>query len=152
MATLTPAFRADSERIHKEHQILGHILTRLESALDHLVCYSEVYANLATADDVRRYGRQLAEQFPGHCRREEAALLDPIAEVSPELGEFCKQMRNEHQDLLVRLATFSSALDAFDKAEDLYEAVCRLKDVGKELTGDLRRHVETEERELSGFL
>ena len=152
MATLTPAFRADSERIHSEHQILGHILTKLESALDHLVCYSEAYANLATADDVRRYGRQLAEHFPGHCRREETAVLGPISEVSPELDEFCKQMRNEHQDLLVRLATFSSALDAFDKAEDLYDAVCRLKDVGRELTGDLRRHVETEERELSGFL
>jgi hemerythrin-like domain-containing protein len=152
VATLTPAFRAESERIHNEHQFIGHVLSKLDSALDHLVCYSEVYANLASAEDVRLYGRQLAEQFPGHCRREEAVLLNPVSQVSPELREFCNQMRLEHQDLIVRLATFRDALDAFDKADGLYEAVCQLKEVGKDLITDVRRHVETEEHELSGFL
>ena len=58
MATLTRAFHADAERVHNEHLALRRVLHRLESALARLVCYSEVYADLATAEQVRRYGRQ----------------------------------------------------------------------------------------------
>jgi len=151
MATLTATFRTESERIHGEHQLLEQVLRKLDSALERLVCYSEVYANLATAEQVRRYGRQLIEEFPGHCRREQALVLGPVSKVSPELAEFCDQMKVEHSELLVRLSMFRAALDDFDKAEDLNEAICDLKDTGKELTQQLRHHVVREEQELSGF-
>lgn len=152
MATLTRAFHADAERVHNEHLALRHVLHRLESALARLVCYSEVYADLATAEQVRRYGRQLAEQFPAHCQREENQVLDPVSAVSPELQEFCQEMKAEHKALLRKLATFGATLDSFENPEDLYEAVCHLKSEGMELTQNLRSHVAKEEHELSGFL
>lgn len=160
MATLTPAFRAASERLHKEHEALGQVLCGLDAALDHLVCYSEVYADLSAADEIRRLGRQLAEQIPGHCRREEISLLEPVSEVSPELGEFCTEMKSEHSDLLMRLGRFCAALKGFDRAllpsqvegEDLSEVISHLKETGRELTLELRRHVAAEEQELGGFL
>ncbi len=152
MATLNPTFRSDTERIHREHQLLEHLLCELDAALDRLVCYGEVFADFSAAGLLRLYGRRLTKEFPEHCRREEATLLDPIAEVSPELAEFCSRMKGEHVDLLVRLAEFRAALDAFDRADDLSETMYRLKDQGKELTRELRRHVATEENELRGFL
>ncbi len=152
MATLSPAFRIETQRIHSEHQILEYVLSELDEALDSLACYGEVFADFRSAGQLRRSGRQLTQQFPEHCRREEANLLDPVADVSPELAEFCGRMKGEHADLLVRLAGFRTALDDFERTDDLAEAICRLKEQGKELTRDLRRHVETEERELSGFL
>src|SRR5574337_442748 len=134
MALLTSAFRAQTERIHNEHLILEHILHKLGLALDQLQCYSEVYANLASAEQVARYGRQLGEQFPEHCRREEEALLAPVSAISPELAEFCRAAKDEHVDLLARLATFRAASQQFSHAEDLEEAVRPLRDSGRELT------------------
>lgn len=133
-------------------QILAQVLRKLETALEGLVSYSEVYTDLSAAEDVRRYGRQLAEQLPWHCRREEVLLLDPAAEVSPELAKFCRQVKVEHAFLLAQAATFRAALDDFDRGEDLCAAIWRLKDLGKELMGALRQHVAREEEELSGFL
>lgn len=152
MATLSPSFRADTAKIHNDHQILGRVLHELDSALDRLVCYGEVFADFSAAGLVRRYGRQLTEQFPAHCRREEATLLDLVADISPELAEFCTRMKGEHADLLVRLEVFRVALDDFERADDLSEAIWNLKEQGRELTRELRRHVATEEQELSGFL
>ena len=152
MATLSATFRADTERIHGEQRVLERLLRELDRALDRLVYYGEVFADFKAAGQIRRYGRQLTEQFPEHCQREEAQLLDPVAGVSPELAEFCSRMKGEHSDLLVQLAAFRKALDDFDRTDDLSEAICALKDRGKELTRDLRRHVENEEQELSRFL
>lgn len=152
MATLTTAFRTETERVHREHQILDQVLHKLDAALERLVCYSEVFADLASAEQVRCYGLQLAEHFPGHCQREEAAVLDPVSQISSELGQFCREMKNEHAELLAQLGTFRAALEAFDSAEDLSETICHLKQKGKELTSNLRRHVSREEHELSGFL
>ena len=132
---------------------MERLLAKLDAGLDRLVCYSEVYANLATAREVPTLGRQLVGEFSDHCQREEASLLDPVSEVSPELREFCSQKKLEHQALRMRLDAFRSALDDFEgEACDLYEAICHLKDSGKDLTRELRRHVDSEEQELSGFL
>ncbi len=152
MATLTASFRTETGKVHLEHQILAQMLRSLDAALDELVCYAEVFADLASAERVCRYGRQLVEKFPEHCRREEELVLGPVSEVSPELAEFCGEMKNEHAALMAQLATFGEALGELEKAEDLSEAVCHLKERGKALTSELRRHVAYEERELSGFL
>jgi len=152
MSTLTTEFRAETERIHKEHLALEQLLRELDTALDRLICYSEVFTDLSGADEVRRCGRLLARVLPGHCRREEAVLFDRISGVSPQLRAFCSEMRNEHAGILARVQKLTATLEQFDRAEDLSEAVWHLKEQGKELTAELRRHVGVEEQELSGFL
>ncbi len=152
MGTLTPTIREEGARIHYEHQALEQLLRELNSALDQLVCYGEVLADFRAARQILQYGRQLIELVPEHCRREEAVLFEPVSGVSPELAEFCTQMKDEHTDLLLRLDAFRTALDDFNRADDLSEAICKLKEQGKELTRELREHVATEEQELSGFL
>lgn len=152
MATLTATFRAETGKVHRDHQILAQLLRSLDVALDGLVCYAEVFADLASAARVNRCGRQLIDHFPEHCRREEELVLGPVSEVSPELAEFCREMKSEHTELFARLANFGAALDELDKAEDINEAVCHVKERGKELTAEMRRHVANEEHELSGFL
>ena len=153
MVTLAASFRTESQRIHNEHQAMEHLLVKLDAGLDRLVCYSEVYANLATAGEVATLGRQLVGEFSDHCQREEVSLLNPVSEVSPELREFCSQKKLEHQALRMRLDVFRHALEDFEsEACDLYEAICHLKDLGQDLTRELRRHVDSEEQELSGFL
>ena len=47
MATLSPTFRSDTERIRREHQLLEHLLRGLDAALDRLVCYGEVFADFS---------------------------------------------------------------------------------------------------------
>lgn len=152
MASMTAAFRAESEKIHLEHQQMMDELVELERALERLVCYSEVFADLGSADIVRRCGRLLAEQLPEHCHREEERVLETVADVSPELSDFVRQMKGEHQGMLARLGTFCRALDDLEHSPDLDAAVCHLKEEGSQLTGYIRRHVAVEEHELSGFL
>jgi len=152
MATLTAAFREETKRIHKEHKALEKVMTDLDVALDRLTCYSEVFADLAGADEVRRCSRLLARVLPEHCRREETALLDPVSDVSPQLRIFCQEMRQEHREVLAQLDSLTLAVKDLDRAEDLPEAIWHLKEQGKQLTTELRRHVAVEEQELSGFL
>ncbi len=152
MATLTAVFREETRRIHLEHEALEKIITDLDVALDRLACYSEVFADLAGADDVRRCTRLLARVLPEHCRREETALLDPVSDVSPQLRIFCQEMRQEHREVLAQLQSMGLAVEALDRAEDLTEAIWHLKEQGKQLTAELRRHVAVEEHELGGFL
>jgi len=138
--------------IHEEHLTLLEDLAQLDRGLDRLECYSEVFANLAEAERVKARGRRLTEQLPDHFRREEMTILTAASRVSPELAEFCSQMKAQHGDLLVRLTAFRAALDDFDRTDDLSEAIYQLKEQGKAFTRDLRWHVAAEELELSGFL
>ena len=126
MATLTAEFRAETERIHKEHLALEGVLTELDVALDRLICYAEVFTDLAGADEVRRCGRILARVLPEHCHREEAILLDRVADVSPQLRVFSQEMRQEHAAILARLAHLTTTLNEFDRTEDLSEAIWHL--------------------------
>jgi hypothetical protein len=148
---MTLACPADIE-IHEEHLTLLEELVQLDRGLDRLECYSEVFANLAGAEQVKDFGRRLAEQLPEHFQREEETILAAASQVSPELKELCSELAGEHAELLGRLARFRSALEELDKAEDIDQAVWHLKGAGRELTNYLREHVIREENELSGFL
>ena len=152
MATFTPAFHNASHRVHGEHQLLLNELTELNIALDELVCYSEVYADLAAAQRVCRCGHHLAELLPEHFVREESTVLATIAKVSPELREFAREMVLQHQQLRRRLDSFSSALADLERAEDIDAAVFRVKEEGKRLARELTDHIVLEENELDGFL
>lgn len=152
MATLTPTFQAESARIHEEHHAFVDELTELERQLDHLDCDAQGLVDLNTAVAVTERGWKIVRELPEHCLREEAQLLDPVSEVSAELAEFTRQMRREHHALLAHLETFRCALDDLENSPDLPAAVHGVKTAGGRLARHLRRHIETEENELSGFL
>ncbi len=144
--------REAGTEIHEEHLTLLEDLVQLDRSLDRLECYAEVFANLAGAEQIKDYGRRLAEQLPDHFNREEKGLLHQASQVSPELAEICGALQREHTELLGQLAAFRAALEELDRAEDLDRAVWDLKVAGKKLTSYMRRHVAREEDELSGFL
>jgi hypothetical protein len=152
MACFTPAFRVESEQIHNEHKAITEDLVQLERCLDRLVCYAEVFADLSSAAELRSRGRQLARQLPEHCQREEARLLDAVADVSPELAEFSRQMKLAHESLLAQLRAFARELEELENSSDLEIAIRQVKAEGRELARQLREHVAVEEHELSGFL
>ena len=152
MATLAPTFRAESQKLHREHQALEKDLLALKCALGRVVCYAEVFADLSSAEQVRHLGRRLAEQFPEHCCREEVQLLNPVSRVSPELADFVGEMKRQHGELLDQLDSFCLAVEKLNASTDLDAAVCDVKEQGNNLLDEMRRHVATEERELSGFL
>lgn len=152
MASLTSAFCVESQKVHCDHGTLLEELAELQWALDNLVCYSEVYANLASAARVREIGTKLADQVPGHFVREESTLLATVSKVSPELAEFAEEMKREHIDLRVQLAQFKAALAELDAGQDVDSAVCHVKEQGTDFALKMSAHVALEERQLSGFL
>jgi hemerythrin-like domain-containing protein len=152
MASLSPAFRADSQLIHHEHAAILEELFVLERSLERVAFNSESLADPPAAEQVRRIGQRLAEQLPEHCRREEDNLHRTVADVSVELCNFCRQMREEHQILLAELELFRQSLNELGRSVDREAALAHLKEYGKKLAHDMRRHIEVEERELSGFL
>jgi hypothetical protein len=152
MASLSPAFRIESKRIHHEHQVIDEDLLALEVALEHLVGHSELHTDLAAAEKVMQCGRRLATYLPAHCAREEALLLDTVSDISPQLAEFAQEMKRQHGELLMRLDSFILSLGRLETQEDAEAAVLELKDEGMKLAREMRQHVAMEERELSGFL
>ena len=152
MAVLSPVFQAESERVHHDHENMLSELAELDAALDCLVCYSEVFADLRGAGAVQSVGRRLAQELPEHCKREEAKVLDTVSEVSPEFAEFVTEMKRQHNELYVRLNAFCLALDELAGSPDLDAAIAHLKEEGQELTRCLRQHISVEEPELSGPL
>lgn len=152
MATLSPAFRTDSEQIHHEHTAILEELFELEKSLDRVAFNSDGLADPRAAEQVRRIGQQLAERLPEHCRREEDKLHQTVADVSVELRNFCRRMREEHQILLAELELFRQALNELGSSTDREAAATHLKEYGRKLAHDMRRHIEAEEHELSGFL
>ena len=146
MAALSQTFRAESEKVHAEHQAILGLLESLEGSLVQLS--SEPQAP-ATALDL---GLRLVRELPEHCRHEEEKLHGTVGEVSPELAEFCALMRREHDAMRVRLGSFAAALDRFQTAPHLPATAEHLRNEGKTFIQQLRSHIELEERELSGFL
>ena len=152
MARLTPEFRAESERIHNEHRTMLVELEELERQLDHLAPAANPSADWNRISDVREYGRRLMKELTEHCLREEKEVHARVADVSPELAEFCRVMKQEHDATQARFQAFSRALEEFDHTPDVSAAVVRIKEEGTMLARAVRRHIETEEQELSGFL
>lgn len=152
MARLTPTFRAESERIHGDHLAMIEVLTELERELDHLANPQDDSHASTSIGAVREHAWRMIRELPEHCSREEAQLLGPVSDVSPQLAEFCRQMKQEHQVMLAHLPTFRAALEELENSRDREAAIRRVTREGKELTREIRRHVEVEEQELSGFL
>jgi hypothetical protein len=152
MAALAPSFWTESKTVHNEHQALMEDLNELDFALDGLECYSEVFANFATAGQVLACGNRVARLLPEHFVHEEKTLLAGVAKISPDLAEFACEMCVQHGELRARLADFCQALERLRAGDDPGEALCQVKEQGKAFTAEMRSHVELEEQRLKGFL
>lgn len=143
---------ATQEGTHKEHVFLLEELHQLEWGVVGLQCYSEVFAELAAAQQLEQNSRHLSEWLPQHFRREEETLFAKAARISPELEDFCRLMRDEHAELLGRLCRLREAIDALQRGESVNDTIDRVKEEAKEFTLRLRDHVALEEEEFRGFL
>lgn len=152
MAALAPSFWTESKVVHNEHQALMEDLNELDFALDGLECYSEVFANLATAGEVLACGGRLAKLLPEHFVHEEDTLLAGVAKVSPDLAEFAGEMRVQHDHLRAQMKDFCRALELLRAGDDLGETLYQVKERGKAFTSEMRSHVALEEQRLKGFL
>ena len=152
MAALAPSFWAESKAVHNEHQALLEDLNELDFALDGLECYSEVFANFATAGRVLACGERVAKLLPRHFSHEEETVLSGVAKISPDLAEFAGEMRAQHGHLRAQLADFCQALEHLRAGDDPGEALCEVKERGKMFTCEMRTHVALEEQRLKGFL
>jgi hypothetical protein len=149
MAEITAAFRSDTQLIHHEHQALSSELAALEFALDSLICYSEVFTNLACTERVYRCGRHLARTLPEHFENEEATVLAPLAGLSPELARFAEDMKRQHAQLRQQLTGFCLLIDQVENSRDIEQTVSELKERGLEFARALAAHMAAEERQFS---
>lgn len=152
MPDRTAALRSDSELIHHEHRALSSELSALEFALDSLICYSEVFTDLAATERVYRCARHLARTLPEHCENEEATVLAEIARLGPELDKFAAEMKRQHLELQQELSRFCRLIDQVEGSSDIEQAVYQVKERGLKFARALAAHMETEERKFSSVL
>jgi vacuolar-type H+-ATPase subunit I/STV1 len=147
MASLDPTFHQETVSIHQEHEELITQLDKLDSALEQIVCYSEIFTDLATANQATSSGKWL----PKHYAHEETTVLETIAKMSPELASFAREMKRQHNEMRVRLESFRDHLAQLDETGDLEAAVAALKREGKDLTRVMRLHMAVEEKKFAGL-
>ena len=110
MASLDPNFHEETISIHQEHEELLAQLDQLDAALEQIVCYAEVFTDLATANQAMSRGKWMAEWLPRHYAHEETTVLETIARMSPELASFAREMKRQHNEMRVRLESFRDTL------------------------------------------
>ncbi len=149
MAVLTQEFRNHTQTNHHEHEQLMQELGKLAGALEAVVCHFEVYTDLGPAQQVGKYGRELSRWLPEHFRHEEQQVLAPLAQMSPELQMFVRQMVREHRDLSERLRAFCLTVEQLEDTPDLAETIQEMKRLGSEFAERLASHMGAEENKLA---
>jgi hemerythrin-like domain-containing protein len=148
MATFTAGFRAASEKVRRQHEELRCELEALEIALHRLGKSN----GSALTDEVCRCGRRLAELLPEHMDHEENAVFPTAEGISPELSDFSREMRRQHEQLRARLAGFARALEALARRQEVDESLWKVCEGGVLLVQEVTDHVESEERLLDGLI
>ncbi len=151
MATFPISFRSDSARIHGEHQELLRQLADFISALEALGP-STLSVDPLGAGRLRRSASRLEVFLPSHFRREEATLLDAVAPISPELAEFARQMRREHEHFTARMKAFAAQVAELETGNHGGAGLRKVQEAGEVLAQDLAEHIALEENQLDGFL
>jgi Hemerythrin HHE cation binding domain len=149
MASLDPKFHQETVSIHKEHEVLLAQLDQLDAAVEQMVCYAEVFTDLATANQAMSRGKWVAEWLPKHYEHEETTVLETIARMSPELASFAREMKRQHNEMRVRLESFCDQLAHLSENSDLENAVNQMKKEGKDLTRLMRLHMAAEEKKFA---
>ncbi len=151
MASLDPNFHQQAASIHREHEELIAQLDALDAALEQIVCYAELFSDMATANQAASSGRWIAEWLPRHHASEETTVLEAIARISPELTSFAREMQRQHNEMRIRLEAFRDHLDHLGQKQNMEAAVAELKREGKDLTRMMRLHMNAEEKKLAGI-
>jgi Hemerythrin HHE cation binding domain len=149
MASLDPKFHEETVSIHQEHEELLAQLDQLDAAVGQMVCYAEVFTDLATANQAMSRGKWVAEWLPGHYAHEETTVLETIARMSPELASFAREMQRQHHEMRVRLEGFRDRLAHLHENRDLESAVSEMKREGRDLTRMMRLHMAAEEKKFA---
>ena len=151
MASLDPNFHQETVSIHEEHKELLAQLDQLDAAVEQMVCYAEVFTDLATANQAVSSGKWIAEWLPRHYAHEETTVLETIARMSPELASFAREMKRQHSEMRVRLESFRDRLAHLSVTSDLENAVIQMKKEGKDLTRMMRLHMTAEEKKFASL-
>lgn len=151
MASVDPNFHQEAASLHREHEQLMARLDQLDAALEQIVCYSEIFTDLATANQVLGEGKWIAAWLPNHQAHEETTVLETIARMSPELASFAREMKRQHNEMRVRLEAFRDHIAHVGERRDLDAAVAELKQEGKDLTRMIRLHMAAEDAKFSGL-
>jgi hypothetical protein len=151
MGSLDPKFHQETVSIHREHEELTAQLDQLDSALEQIVCYSEIFTDLATANQATARGKWIAEYLPKHYAHEETTVLETIARMSPELASFAREMKRQHEQMRARLETLRDHIAHVGEHDDLEAAVAELKREGKDFTRLMRRHMAAEDKKFAGL-
>jgi hypothetical protein len=151
MGSIDPNFHQETVSIHQEHEELLAQLDQLDAALEQIVCYSEIFTDLATANQAISRGKWMAEWLPQHYAHEETTVLQTIARMSPELASFAREMKRQHDEMRLRLENFRKHVAHVNENRDLEADVDELKREGKDLTRMMRLHMAMEEKKLSGL-
>jgi hypothetical protein len=149
MASVDPTFHQETVNIHREHEELVKQLDQLDAALDQIVCYSEIFTDLAASNQAISRGMWLAEWLPKHYAHEETTVLETITRMSPELASFAREMKRQHSEMRLRLENFQEHLAHLSENRDLESAVQQLKQEGSYLTRMMRLHLATEEKKFA---
>jgi hypothetical protein len=149
MASLDPEFHQETVSIHKEHEELLAQLDQLDAALEQMVCYAEIFTDLATANQALSRGKWMAEWLPRHYAHEETTVLETIAKMSPELASFAREMKRQHNEMRVRLESFRDRIEHLSETRELEDAVNQLKKDGTDLTRMIRLHIAAEEKKFA---
>jgi exonuclease VII large subunit len=151
MASLDPKFHEETVSIHKEHEELVAQLDQMDAALEQIVCYSEIFTDLATANQALSRGKWMAEWLPRHYEHEETTVLATIAKMSPELASFAREMKRQHNEMRVRLENFRDRMEHLSETTDLEDAVNEIKKDGTNLTRMMRLHMAAEEKKFASL-
>jgi hypothetical protein len=149
MLSQNAQFRSESESIKSEHQEMMNRLSELDQALEAVVCYSEVYANLAASEEALTLGRWIARHLPEHFGREEKTVLARMAKLGSDYAVFAKEMKRQHEEMRTRVDEFCRLVHELENTNDIEQCVCRLKDVGRELSHFMAIHMGAEESKLA---
>jgi iron-sulfur cluster repair protein YtfE (RIC family) len=139
----------DSAHLKSDHRELMQQLSELDQALESLICYSEVYADLAGVQRAMDTARWLAGRLPDHFVREEQGIFATIAKLGPDSAAFAQEMRGQHTEIGQRIDSFRKAAESFIDAPDLQQSIGELKDAGKALASLMAAHMGAEERKYA---
>ena len=151
MASPRMALEKASTNIQTEHGELMQQISQLDTALDGLICYAEVYADLAAMQRVLQAGSWLDNWLPDHFLREEETLFVAAARLNPEVSGFVREMKHQHTDIGVRLQAFCKLMQQVETTSDIEQSVTALKQEGKQLTNFMAAHMGAEERRFGGL-
>jgi len=143
-----PTLRAHAAAIESEHQQVMAQLDQLDLALEKIVCYSDVFADLASANQAISGSKWLAEWLPRHYQHEETTVLAAIAQMSPDLASFAREMKQQHRQMRLRLENLRELLNHLPQAQDLEVAVDAVRKAGAEFTRGMRLHMSSEDKKL----